>query len=86
MLFRSWNLALANDFRAAAKVQEEANRAVEFVCHTFPKQSLRKAAMRYIGLDCGMFRPPHEPYTEAEYADFCAKADELGIFRRNQAI
>ena len=81
-----WNLALANDFRAAAKVQEEANRAVEFVCHTFAKQSLRKAAMRYIGLDCGMFRPPHEPYTEAEYADFCAKADALGIFRRNQAI
>ena len=81
-----WNLAQANDFRAATKVQAEANRAVEFVCHTFPKQSLRKAAMRYIGLDCGMFRPPHEPYTEAEYADFCAKADELGIFRRNQAL
>ena len=82
---RIWNLARANDFRAAAEVQAEANRAVEFVCHTFPKQSLRKAAMRYIGLDCGMFRPPHEPYTEAEYADFCAKADALGIFRRNQA-
>ena len=81
-----WKLAQANDFRTAAKVQEEANRAVEFVCHTFPKQSLRKAAMRYIGLDCGMFRPPHEPYTEAEYADFCAKADALGIFRRNQGV
>jgi len=81
-----WNLALTDNFRAAAKVQEEANRAVEFVCHTFAKQSLRKAAMRYIGLDCGMFRPPHEPYTEAEYADFCAKADALGIFKRNQAI
>ena len=81
-----WKLAQANDFRAAAQVQAEANRAVEFVCHTFPKQSLRKAAMRYIGLDCGMFRPPHEPYTEAEYADFCAKADALGIFRRNQGV
>lgn len=81
-----WRLALANDFRSAAKVQEEANRAVEFVCHTFPKQSLRKAAMRYIGLDCGMFRPPYEPYTEAEYADFCEKADKLGIFKRGQAL
>lgn len=81
-----WTLARANDFRAAAQVQAEANRAVEFVCHTFPKQSLRKAAMRYIGIDCGMFRPPHEPYTEAEYADFCAQADALGIFHRNQAI
>lgn len=81
-----WNLACANNFRAAAKVQEEANRAVEFVCHTFSKQSLRKAAMRYIGLDCGMFRHPYEPYTEEEYADFCAKADKLGIFKRNQAL
>ena len=81
-----WNLAQANDFHAAAKVQEEANRAVEFVCHTFSKQSLRKAAMRYIGLDCGMFRHPYEPYTEKEYADFCAKADKLGIFKRNQAL
>ena len=81
-----WKLARSNDFQSAAKVQEEANRAVEFVCHTFAKQSLRKAAMRYIGLDCGMFRPPHEPYTEAEYADFCAKADTLGIFKRNQAV
>jgi dihydrodipicolinate synthase/N-acetylneuraminate lyase len=74
----------ANDVRAAAAVQEEANRAVEFVCHTFPKQSLRKASMRYIGLDCGQFRPPHEPYTEAEYAEFSAAADKLGIFSRNQ--
>ena len=80
------NLARANDFSAAAAVQVEVNKAVEFICHTFPKQSLRKAAMRYIGLDCGMFRPPHEPYTEAEYADFCAKADKLGIFRRNQGV
>ena len=80
-----WKLAQANDFRAAAKVQEVANRAVEFVCHTFPKQSLRKAAMRYIGLDCGMFRPPHEPYTEEEYVDFCARADALGVFTRNLA-
>lgn len=83
---RIWNLARANDFRVAAQVQAEANKAVEFVCHTFAKQSLRKAAMRYIGLDCGMFRPPHEPYTEAEYADFCAKADKLGVFRRNQGV
>jgi N-acetylneuraminate lyase len=83
---RIWNLVRANDFRAAAQVQSEANKAVEFVCHTFAKQSLRKAAMRYIGLDCGMFRPPHEPYTEAEYADFCARADKLGIFRRNQGV
>ena len=79
-----WKFMQANDVRAAAAVQEETNRAVEFVCHSFPKQSLRKASMRYIGLDCGQFRPPHEPYTEAEYAEFSAAADKLGIFSRNQ--
>lgn len=80
------NLMLQNNFRAAAELQAEANRVVEFVCHTFPKQSLRKAAMRYIGLDCGQFRPPHEAYTEDDYVDFCAKADALGIIKRNQGI
>lgn len=80
------NLMGINDAKAAAKVQTEANRVVEFVCHTFSKQSLRKAAMRYIGLDCGQFRPPHEAYTEDEYLDFCEKADALGIFKRNQGI
>lgn len=80
------NLMLQNNFRAAAELQAEANRVVEFVCHTFHKQSLRKAAMRYIGLDCGQFRPPHEAYTEDDYVDFCAKADALGIFKRNQGI
>lgn len=80
------NLMLQNNFQAATELQAEANRVVEFVCHTFPKQSLRKAAMRYIGLDCGQFRPPHEAYTEDDYVDFCAKADALGIFKRNQGI
>lgn len=76
----------ANDWKSAAAVQSDVNRVVEFVCHTFPKQSFRKAAMRYIGLDCGPFRHPYEPLSEAEYADFCRKADELGLFRRNQGI
>jgi len=76
----------ANDWKSAAAAQTDVNRAVEFVCHSFPKQSFRKAAMRYIGLDCGTFRHPYEPLSEAEYADFCAKADELGLFRRNQGV
>lgn len=85
-MIKKHNLMLQNNFQAAAELQAEANRVVEFVCHTFPKQSLRKAAMRYIGLDCGQFRPPHEAYTEDDYVDFCAKADALGIFKRNQGI
>lgn len=75
-----WRLAGANDFRAAAEVQAEANRAVEFVCHTFKNHSLRKAAMRYIGFDCGYYRPPCEPYSEEEYRVFSAGAEKLGIF------
>ena len=80
-----FQLMRANDVLAAAKVQEEVNRVVEFVCHTFPKQSLRKAAMRYIGLDCGQFRHPYEAYTEAEYADFAAKADMIGLLAAARA-
>ena len=38
-------------FRVIADSKAEANKAVEFVCHTYPKQSLRKATMRNIGLD-----------------------------------
>lgn len=76
----------ANDWKSAAALQADVNRAVELVCHTFPKQSFRKAAMRYIGLDCGPFRHPYEPLSESEYADFCAKADALGIFRRGQGV
>jgi len=67
---RLFSLMRANDVRSAASVQREINRIVETVCHTYPKHSLRKAAMRYIGFDCGQFRPPHEPYTEEEYRSF----------------
>jgi N-acetylneuraminate lyase len=77
-------------YRAAAKAAKGRAKLIAHVgcVNTDDAVELARAAaaMRYIGLDCGMFRPPHEPYTEAEYADFCAKADELGIFRRNQAI
>ena len=74
-----FRLMRANDVQAAAQMQEKVNRVVEFVCHTFPKQSLRKAAMRYVGLDCGQFRHPYEAYTEADYLDFAAKADQIEL-------
>ena len=41
--------------------------------------------MRYIGLDCGQFRHPYEAYTEAEYADFAAKADKIGLLAAARA-
>lgn len=38
--------------------------------------------MRYIGYDCGCFRLPYGPLTEAEYAAYAAKLDQLGILQR----
>ena len=78
-------LAAAGRFAEAAKLQDDVVRLVELLADA-TNESCWKSAMRYIGLDCGQFRHPHEPYTESEYADFCAKADALGLFRRNQAI
>lgn len=67
---RLYSLMRENNVSSAAKMQHNINRIVETVCHTYPKHSLRKAVMRYIGMDCGQFRPPHEPYTEDEYRSF----------------
>ena len=72
--------------RILFKENVEGRFAIKFRISRSLGQAAFNAAMRYIGLDCGMFRPPHEPYTEAEYADFCAKADALGIFKRSQAV
>jgi len=77
-----FELMRANNVQEAAKVQAKVNQVVEFVCHTFPKQSLRKAAMRYIGLDCGQFRHPYEAYTEEEYAAFCQQAATIDLLAR----
>ena len=74
-----YRLMQENDVRAAAALQAEINRVVELVCHTFPKQSLRKAAMRCIGYDCGQFRHPYEAYTEAEYAEFAEQLKKLPL-------
>ena len=42
--------------------------------------------MRYIGLDCGSFRPPEQPLTEKDYEELVRLADDFGLVRRNQAI
>ena len=70
----------------AAAWQEETNRIVEFVCHAHSNKSFRKGMMRYIGLDCGSFRPPFAPLTEVEYAALEREADAFGLVRRNQAL
>ena len=77
-------LAFANDFAAAAKWQDEANWMLDDF--SMPDYSLRKAIMRYIGLDCGPCRHPFMPPTEAQYRELCEKLDRLGICKRNEAL
>ena len=75
-----------NRWNEAAAWQEETNRIVEFVCHSHANASFRKGMMRYIGLDCGSFRPPAQALTEAEYEDLVRAADAFGLVKRNQAL
>ena len=58
-----------------AKGQDEANQVVELMIES-DNWSYRKAMMKFIGLDCGWFRKPFEPLTDAQYAAYakrCAK-------------
>ncbi len=77
-------LAAKGDFRAAAKVQDEANRVVELMIES-DNWSYRKAMMKFIGLDCGWFRRPFEPLTAAQYRAYARRFAALGIVRENQA-
>ena len=77
-------LAAKGDFRAAAKVQDEANRVVELMIES-DNWSYRKAMMKFIGLDCGWFRRPFEPLTAAQYRAYARRFAALGVVRENQA-
>lgn len=78
-------LAEQGNFREAAKWQDEANRVVELMIAD-ENWSTRKAMMRYIGLDCGAYRYPYAPLTEAEYQAFAGRIEALGILRKDQAL
>ena len=77
---------MEGDVRSAARLQEKANRIVEFVCHAHPNASFRKGMMRYIGLDCGSFRAPQARLSEEEYEALTREADAWGLVPRNAAI
>lgn len=83
---RIYEAMCAGRWSEAAAWQDEVNRIVEFVCHSHANRSFRKGMMRYIGLDCGSFRPPCEPLTEADYIALVKEADAFGLVKRNQAI
>lgn len=78
--------ALAGEgrFVEAGRVQDEANRVVALMIEN-ENWSYRKAFMRYIGLDCGAFRYPYAPLSEAEYAAFAKRIEAQGIVRANAA-
>lgn len=77
-------LAGEGDYRGAAKLQEEANRVVELMIES-DNWSYRKAMMKFIGIDCGSYRKPFEPLTEAEERSYFERFEALGVVRRNQA-
>ena len=74
-------LSFAGDAEGAARMQDEANRVVELMIEN-ENWSYRKAVMKYIGLDCGPYRHPYVPLTDAEYAAFAKRIDTLGILQK----
>jgi hypothetical protein len=78
-------LAAANDFKSAAKWQDEANQVVRLMIES-DNWSYRKAMMKYIGIDCGPYRAPFETLTPAQEKSYLKRFAALGIAKRNQAI
>lgn len=78
-------LAAANDFKAAAQVQDEANRVVRLMIES-GNWSYRKAMMKYVGIDCGPYRAPFEKLSPAQEKAYLQRFAALGIAKRNQAL
>jgi N-acetylneuraminate lyase len=77
-------LAAKNDFKAAAKWQDEANRVVRLMIES-DNWSYRKAMMKYVGIDCGPYRAPFEKLSSAQEKAYLKRFAALGIAKRNQA-
>ena len=69
-------LAAKNDFKAAAKWQDEANQVVRLMIES-DNWSYRKAMMKFIGIDCGSYREPFKPLSKADYAAFAKRLEKL---------
>jgi N-acetylneuraminate lyase len=78
-------LAALNDFKSAAKFQDEANQVVWLMIES-DNWSYRKAMMKYVGIDCGPYRAPFETLTSAQEKSYLKRFADLGIVKRNQAI
>ena len=65
-------LAAKNDFKSAAKWQDEANQVVQLMVES-DNWSYRKAMMKLVGIDAGYYREPFEKLTPAEERAFLAR-------------
>ena len=75
---RICELCARNDFRAAAKWQQEANRLVDLVVGAFSDNwSDFKVLMKGVGIDCGFCRAPYAPVSKARERALLARFAEL---------
>jgi N-acetylneuraminate lyase len=80
-------LAAENDFDAAAKWQDEANRLVDLILEPgkWDNWSNFKVLMRHVGIDCGFCRAPYAPLSPNEVLERLDAFDRLGIVEKNYA-
>ena len=78
---RICDLAEKNDFRAAAKLQDEANQVVKLMIES-DNWSHRKAMMKLVGIDVGPCRAPFERLSPAKERAFLRRVAKLPPFRR----
>jgi len=77
-------LCAANDFRAAAKWQAEANRLVGIVVDSFADNwSAFKVLMKCVGIDCGFCRAPYAPLSKAQERAAMSRFASLGLSGRD---
>ncbi len=73
-----------NDALRAAELQQQINRVTELMTR-HENRSYFKAVMRYVGIDCGPYRPPYRPLTDQEYEEFRRALDALGVLTPDHA-
>ena len=78
-------LAAKNDFKSAAKWQDEANQVVRLMIES-DNWSYRKAMMKLVGIDVGPYREPFEKLTPAQEMAFLERVRALGIFGKRQSV
>ncbi|MBR4616096.1 MAG: dihydrodipicolinate synthase family protein, partial [Kiritimatiellae bacterium] len=75
-----YDCCMRNDFAAAAKWQDEANRFVELLISN-ENWSTWKAMMKHVGIDCGAARKPYAPLSAAEERKWIKRFAALGLVK-----